>query len=127
LLELLMVVVIIGILASIAAPQYFKAAERARAAEALQMLATIRSAEIRSKAQSATNVYASDICLLDVGIPGSGCDPLLPAKYWTYATAPPTATATRFNVPTSDTIRIDLDTGAVCTSAPQTYGFDQCV
>ena len=44
LIELLVVVLIIGILAAIALPQYEKTVERARAAEALQMVASIARA-----------------------------------------------------------------------------------
>ena len=44
LLELLIVVIIIGILASIAMPQYMKTIERAKTAEALTNLATLRGA-----------------------------------------------------------------------------------
>ncbi|MBI3997162.1 MAG: prepilin-type N-terminal cleavage/methylation domain-containing protein [Candidatus Omnitrophica bacterium] len=72
LLELLMVVIIIAILASIALPQYIRATEKARAAEALQLLGTIRSAEGRYKAQSPTNVYtatAADLDMIDPANP----------------------------------------------------------
>lgn len=51
LLELLMVVIIIAILASLALPQYLRTVAKARRSEALNVLATIRSAEQRYKAE----------------------------------------------------------------------------
>lgn len=54
LLELLMVVVIIAILASIAVPQYLRTAERARMSEALQMLGSMRQSAIRFKTEVGT-------------------------------------------------------------------------
>ena len=57
LLELLMVVIIIAILASIALPQFLRVAERARSAEALAILGAMRSSEVRYKAQSPTQVF----------------------------------------------------------------------
>ena len=47
LIELLIVIIIIGILASIAVPQFFKVAERARASEGVNILGAIRSAQLR--------------------------------------------------------------------------------
>lgn len=47
LIELLVVVLIIGILAAIAVPQYFKVVERGRAGEALAYMADLNSAQSR--------------------------------------------------------------------------------
>ncbi|OGX38741.1 MAG: hypothetical protein A3C53_02665 [Omnitrophica WOR_2 bacterium RIFCSPHIGHO2_02_FULL_68_15] len=118
LLELLMVVIIIAILASIALPQYFKAAERSRASEAVQILATIRGSEGRYKAMSLTKVYTSALDDLDVGVPGSTGVPL--STMWTYSLAPPLAVATRAG--SGATVSIDLETGATCTDDNPTYG-----
>ena len=52
LLELLMVVSIIGVLSSLAIPQYLKTVERARMTEAILMLGQLRSAQIRYRAQA---------------------------------------------------------------------------
>ncbi len=70
LLELLMVVIIIAILASIALPQYLKASEKSRASEALTMLGAIREAEFRYKAQSPTNIYTNQLNELDTDFNG---------------------------------------------------------
>ena len=72
LLELLMVVIIIAILASIALPQYIRATEKARATEALQLAGAIRASENRYKAQSVTNVYTTVIGDLDAEMPATG-------------------------------------------------------
>jgi type IV pilus assembly protein PilE len=66
LLELLMVVIIIAILASIALPAYLKATEKSRSTEALQILGQIRSSENRYKAMSAAGVYTANVDDLDV-------------------------------------------------------------
>ena len=67
LLELLTVVIIVAILAVIAIPQYFKAAERARATEAVNLLGMIRRAQIRYYAEQAKTT--GDCSDLDVDIP----------------------------------------------------------
>jgi len=64
LLELIIVIVILGILASFAMPRYFRATERARAAEGISLLGTLRSSQIRYKA--AKGVYSGDCTVLDV-------------------------------------------------------------
>ena len=64
LIELLVVVLIIGILAAVALPQYEKTVERARAAEAMQMVASIaRANEVYKLANGS---YTRDISLLDI-------------------------------------------------------------
>lgn len=64
LLELIIVIIVIGILASIALPRYLRVAERARAAEAKNMLSSIRSSQLRYSAQYMN--YTSAISNLDV-------------------------------------------------------------
>ncbi|MHB0997436.1 MAG: type IV pilin protein, partial [Elusimicrobiales bacterium] len=64
LIELLVVVLIIGILASIAIPQYFKVVEKARVAEAMSLIASVKSAEERFLARGGT--YTSDFTQLDI-------------------------------------------------------------
>ncbi|HAH31100.1 MAG TPA: hypothetical protein DCL44_02170 [Elusimicrobia bacterium] len=66
LIELLVVVLIIGILASIALPQYFKTVEKSRASEALTMISTLSGAQDREFMRSGT--YTSDVVNLDVEV-----------------------------------------------------------
>ena len=67
LLELLTVVIIIAILAAIAIPQFFRAAERARASEGVHLLGIIRSAQLRYYAEH--GVFTNTLDDLDVDIP----------------------------------------------------------
>lgn len=99
LLELLMVVIIVGILATLAVPQYAGFVERARAAEATSTIASIRSAENLRKLE--TGSYAATDAQLQtyVNYPTGGT-----ATYWTYAATAGTPTtytitATRTNKP----------------------------
>ncbi len=64
LIELLVVVLIIGILAAMAMPAYFKAVERSRTAEADTMIGTVVNAQQRYKMK--TGNYASNWTSLDV-------------------------------------------------------------
>lgn len=68
LLELLMVVIIIAILATIALPGFINTAERSRMTEAVQMLSALRSSEHRAKAQDPGNKYVA-VAALDTTIP----------------------------------------------------------
>ena len=87
LIELLVVVLIIGILAAIAVPQYFKVVEKGKAAEALTTLDSIRGAEERYLAN--TGVYCGG------GFTAANClgwDMQVPSlKYFTVPAAGATA------------------------------------
>ena len=69
LIELLVVVLIIGILAAMAMPQYFKAVERSRMTEADQLLSSIAQAQQRKYLQ--INKYSTDFGVLDVAPKGA--------------------------------------------------------
>ncbi len=69
LIELLVVVLIMGILASVAMPQYFKSVEKSRSAEAINALSAMVDAQERSYMQ--TGSYVTRVGLLsdlDIGI-----------------------------------------------------------
>ena len=69
LIELLVVVLIIGILAAMALPQYFKAVERARMTEAITIMDSVVKAQRRKFMQ--TNRYAYEFEGLDVSPKGA--------------------------------------------------------
>ena len=67
LIELLVVVLIIGILAAIAVPQYFKVVEKGKASEALATLDSLRSAQERYLAATGQYCSSAGFC---AGTPG---------------------------------------------------------
>ena len=69
LMELIIVVVIIGILAMVGLPQFFRVAERGRAAEGIALLGSIRNAQLRFAAErGATTANVGD---LDINVPAA--------------------------------------------------------
>ena len=117
LLELLMVVIIIAILASIALPQYFRVTERSRTAQSMQLLASIRGSELRFRAQSVGNVYDNSVGLglLDIA-------PLPPMASWGVPAA--NGNGAGSNVTSARVggtengalLHVDLDTGNICAT-----------
>ena len=70
LMELLVVVLIIGILAAIAVPQYEKAVEKSRAASVLALLKAVGEAQQRY--HMANGTWAKQFAELDVEVPWTG-------------------------------------------------------
>lgn len=68
LIELLVVVLIIGILAAVALPQYTKAVEKSRATEAITLLGNLATAEQIYK--MGQGVFTDDLTQLDLQLPG---------------------------------------------------------
>jgi len=66
LLELIIVIIVIGILASVALPRYVRITEKARVAEACSMLGSIRSSQLRYYAQYQTYAATTGISNLDL-------------------------------------------------------------
>lgn len=129
LLELLMVVIIIAILASIALPQYFRVVERSRISQVASLLSTIRGSEIRFRGQNPANLYTTDLTVatspLDVQGPQNPL-PLLPPA-WVAGSLTVTGTGIGSDVTVTRAAAVapiggaklilDLDTGALCASA----------
>lgn len=80
LLELLVVVVVIGILASLAVPRFIKTIEKARIAEAKTILGELRSAEFRYRLEH-TN-YTTNLTELDIDNPNNASP-----RYYNYTVA----------------------------------------
>jgi len=67
LVELAIVIVIIGVLASFGVPRFRDAVERSKAGESLNYLSAVRAAQERYHAREGT--YAEDLADLDVSMP----------------------------------------------------------
>jgi len=67
LIELLVVVLIIGILAAVAIPQYFLVVEKGRVSEVISFVGHIKTAQERVGVNGGN--YASDLNALDVSVP----------------------------------------------------------
>jgi prepilin-type N-terminal cleavage/methylation domain-containing protein len=76
LVELAVVIIIIGVLASFAVPRFLDSVERSKAGEAFNYLAAIRSAQERYQIRQGT--YCDDVTKLDIQMPSP--------KYFTVGT-----------------------------------------
>ena len=95
LIELLVVVLIIGILAAVALPQYTKAVEKARTAEALTLMGDVMTAQrIFLLGNSAC---ATDLRALDIEIPGISDATHASGTHFNYELNGCAITATRTN------------------------------
>jgi type IV pilus assembly protein PilE len=88
LVELIIVIIIVGILASIGLTQYNKVVEKSRAAEARMVLGTLRSAET---AEMNENGAYQTVSGLGVGAPDGAC---ASTHYFSYACNNGTGTCT---------------------------------
>ena len=94
LIEIIIVVVILGILAALALPQYLKTVERSRGSEAIIHLGTIRTGEMNYYAEN--RAYTSDFELLDIDDPNLLPPPPVGTRLFAYTIdtpAPNTFTA----------------------------------
>jgi len=90
LVELIIVIIIVGILASIGLTQYNKVVEKSRAAEARMILGTLRTAEIAEYMESGGY---KDVADLGVGAPTGTC---LSTHFFSYSCATATGTCSAF-------------------------------
>jgi len=103
LLELMIVVIIVGILASLAMPRFITAVNKAKEAEAKAILGTIRSSQLRYYLEN-NNTYATLITALDADISPN------PSDYFLYSVgAGPVGTATALDGTGLSTFTITAD------------------
>ena len=86
LLELLIVIIILGILATIALPRYLKSVEKSKDAEAYLHLGLIRTAEVDYYAEF--NSFTNDIDLLSIDNPNLLPPPPVGTRLFTYDILP---------------------------------------
>ena len=128
LIELLVVVLIIGILAAVALPQYTKAVEKSRTAEALTLLGDVMTAQrIFLLGNSAC---ATDLRALDIEIPGITSATAATGTHFTYELNGCTITATRTNSAANAGYNIVFTlnpaTGAITKTCNNTGSTDVC-
>jgi type IV pilus assembly protein PilE len=97
LLEIIIVIIIVGVLASLALPRFFSTIEYSRATEALSSLQTTRSAIERCYIQTNNYNNCGAFTDLDIADPGTS-----PGAHFTYAITPG---ATSFTITATRTTR----------------------
>ena len=100
LIELLVVVLIIGILAAVALPQYQKAVEKARMSEAMIILKAIADANMRYYLANGEYAPYNGLSELDIDIPGASANydtQRIQTKYFVYTVNGAQVSAARIN------------------------------
>ena len=121
LVELLIAVLIIGVIAGISMPMYFRAVEKSRASESLHVLGTLAKAQQRHKLQS--NEYTDTIDELDItlkdystGTNATGSE--FETEFFDFELGEGVATAARKDNSGEDyTLSVDYATGKITCSA----------
>ena len=118
LLELIIVIIILGVLATLGFTQYVKVVEKGRSAEAKAILGDIRTGQMAYHLEN--NAFATSLDYLPVSAPTSATN----THYFIYAATGTNATATRLTTggkpPTGQvayTISIDYSAGTFGGSA----------
>ncbi len=120
LIELLVVVLIIGILAAVALPQYTKAVEKSRSAEAMTLMGDILTAE--RIYQMATGYFTGDLGKLDIEMPSVTSNVVKTKNFWIQTTTPAVgADAVASGGLVVKAERVGGTTPAVLTSGTQAY------
>ena len=117
LLELLMVVIIIAILASIALPQYLRVVKKSTRGEAMPVMSTLRSAEMRYQAEH--NAFTGTLTELDIDYAGG----VASSTNWDFTVDPavPQVVATGKVSAATCVLNMDVNTGVV-TGTPDETG-----
>ncbi|MBI5244073.1 MAG: prepilin-type N-terminal cleavage/methylation domain-containing protein [Elusimicrobia bacterium] len=125
LIELLVVVLIIGILAAIAIPQYFKVVERARVSEAQAFISTVKQAQERYLARNGSYATTNTDVQSNLDISFAGSSPYFGMKFFSVSMGGGTCT----NQEPGYTITLQRTT-ANAGVAPRygqfTLSFDRC-
>ncbi len=88
LLEIIIVIIIVGVLASLALPRFFATVEFSKSTEALNSMSTLRGSMERCYMASAGTYVGCTITSLDVADPGTS-----PGARFTYSATDQTATS----------------------------------
>ncbi|OGX33456.1 MAG: hypothetical protein A2787_08885 [Omnitrophica WOR_2 bacterium RIFCSPHIGHO2_01_FULL_48_9] len=83
LLEIIIVLIIIGVLASLALPRFFALVETSRGGEALNTLSAIRGSMVRYALRNGNSYTGANLGTIDVGDPSVGAA----NKHFTYTTS----------------------------------------